>query len=261
MNHISIKQQYLEYLQFKIFVKAWIVAQTSRAPILLFHESLGSVAQWKDFPEQIANATQRTVIAYDRIGFGQSTGLSQLLKPNFLKDEAQHIIPLILEHFDVNEFVAFGHSIGGGFAAGCALEYRQCVALVMEASLGYMDEQTIHGVSEAKIAFQDPQRFNRLRVYHGHKAQAVLDSWTESWLSEAFKNWSILEALSEISCPIMIFQGMQDPYANIKQAHAIKNVVHTECVLHLIDHCGHIPHQQQNDLVVARLKTFLDDIV
>ena len=39
-------------------------------PIVLLHESLGSVGQWHDFPAQLAQATGREVLAYD-----PSTGL------------------------------------------------------------------------------------------------------------------------------------------------------------------------------------------
>ncbi len=40
--------------------------------ILLFHDSLGCVEVWRDFPAQLAVATGRPVVSYDRLGFGRS---------------------------------------------------------------------------------------------------------------------------------------------------------------------------------------------
>ena len=56
----------------RVFVRRWPVEGSGRAPIVLLHDSLGSVAQWRDFPSKLAQATSREVIAYDRLGFGQS---------------------------------------------------------------------------------------------------------------------------------------------------------------------------------------------
>ncbi|NIE88387.1 alpha/beta hydrolase, partial [Burkholderia sp. Tr-860] len=45
-------------------------AATPPAPILMLHDSLGCVALWREFPAELARATGRDVIAYDRAGFG-----------------------------------------------------------------------------------------------------------------------------------------------------------------------------------------------
>ena len=57
---MDTKELYLEIPQGQIYVKRWIVDQKpsfQNAPIILFHESLGSVELWRDFPEQLALAT------------------------------------------------------------------------------------------------------------------------------------------------------------------------------------------------------------
>ncbi|HBY36499.1 MAG TPA: alpha/beta hydrolase, partial [Delftia acidovorans] len=65
--------------QGSIYVRRWQAPAAgegeqgpARAPIVLLHDSLGSVALWRDFPQQLAEATRRDVLAYDRLGFGQS---------------------------------------------------------------------------------------------------------------------------------------------------------------------------------------------
>ncbi|HIE1369683.1 TPA: alpha/beta fold hydrolase, partial [Burkholderia sola] len=55
--------------QGRLFAKRWRAgpARHAVAPIVLLHDSLGCVDLWRDFPAQLARATQRDVIAYDRL--------------------------------------------------------------------------------------------------------------------------------------------------------------------------------------------------
>jgi len=43
-----------------------------RAPLLFLHEGLGSVRLWRGWPEAVAAATGRRVVAYSRLGHGCS---------------------------------------------------------------------------------------------------------------------------------------------------------------------------------------------
>ncbi|MDF2773363.1 MAG: alpha/beta hydrolase [Geminicoccaceae bacterium] len=63
----------------RLFARVWVPSNPPRdtdPPILLFHDSLGCVDLWRDFPEQLAVATERAVVAYDRLGFGSSQRVS-----------------------------------------------------------------------------------------------------------------------------------------------------------------------------------------
>ena len=78
----------------QMFVRSWFpdagALRPNCAPILLLHESLGCIEQWKDFPAALAQATGRTVVAYDRLGFGRSDRLTAPPAPTFVEDEAAH---------------------------------------------------------------------------------------------------------------------------------------------------------------------------
>src|SRR4051812_17978864 len=55
----------------RLFARSWGLAEPAtraRAIIVLFHDSLGCVDLWRDFPEQLSRATGCSVIAYDRLG-------------------------------------------------------------------------------------------------------------------------------------------------------------------------------------------------
>lgn len=259
MQQTQTQEVYLSHLDGELYVKYWKVADSPSAPIILFHESLGSVEQWKDFPDKLAIQTQRSVIAYDRVGFGKSTGTTGRVKADFIFNEAQFTLPLILQYFNIEGFIVFGHSIGGGFATGCAITFPTCQALIIESILARTDETMRVGIRQAKLAFQNPKWMSRLKLYHGDKAQTVLDAWTESWLSDDFKDWSIISEISKISCPTLIIHPEHDEYSHVNQAQSIVHAMTVQCELQLISECGHVPHNEQPDLIVGLVKKFLND--
>ena len=65
------------------------VGRQARAPVVLLHDSLGCIAVWRDFPERLAVATGREIIAYDRLGFGQSDPHPHRLSGDFIHAEAR----------------------------------------------------------------------------------------------------------------------------------------------------------------------------
>ena len=71
------------------FAIRWQPPGASKPPIVLFHDSLGSVAQWRGFPERLAAATGREVVAYDRLGYGRSDPHPSRLRLDFIDDEAR----------------------------------------------------------------------------------------------------------------------------------------------------------------------------
>jgi len=53
----------------RVFAKIWNFDRDCEAgnePVILFHDSLGCVELWRDFPVKLARETGRAIIAYDR---------------------------------------------------------------------------------------------------------------------------------------------------------------------------------------------------
>jgi pimeloyl-ACP methyl ester carboxylesterase len=73
------------------------------------------VALWRDFPERLAIATRLPVVAYDRLGFGQSDTHTGSLPLTFIRDEAITVVRLC-EAIGIKMMVPFGHSVGGAMA-------------------------------------------------------------------------------------------------------------------------------------------------
>ena len=74
MSDIRIEEGDIGIHAGRIFVRQWhCQARASELPVVLLHDSLGSVDQWRDFPAALARRLQRTVVAYDRLGYGRSS--------------------------------------------------------------------------------------------------------------------------------------------------------------------------------------------
>ena len=103
--------------------------------ILLLHEALGSVAYWKDFPERLALATGANVLLYSRAGQGNSQGpIAPRSRESYIR-EVDEVIPALLEHFQVDRPVVYGHSEGAGLAILYAALAQRAKMLILRAPL------------------------------------------------------------------------------------------------------------------------------
>src|SRR5258705_11161235 len=84
--------------------------------IVMLHEGLGSIAMWKDFPEQVAEATGCGVLAYSRYGHGKSDRLAEKRSVDFMHHEATVVLPELLAKLGIQRPILLGHSDGGSIA-------------------------------------------------------------------------------------------------------------------------------------------------
>jgi pimeloyl-ACP methyl ester carboxylesterase len=247
----------------ELFVRRWTPIATEardgrRSPIVLFHDSLGCVALWKDFPERLSVATGREVIAYDRLGYGRSDAHPGESRLSFIKDQPTQYFAGIKQSLEIDHFVVLGHSVGGAMAALCAGQYPDaCQALITLSALAFVEDRTKAGILEAQQAFKSPELLQRLERYHGTKAVWALTAWFNTWLSPGFAAWQIESEVSVLKCPVLAVQGRQDEYASV--AHPIRYLALTsnEQRLMLLDDCQHFPHREQADRVITAITDFL----
>ncbi|MFJ9991857.1 alpha/beta fold hydrolase [Pseudomonas putida] len=256
--NLSISEQRVATAGGALFVRQWCPEPSSGVPVLLLHDSLGCVELWREFPEQLARTSGRRVIAYDRLGFGRSDAHPGLLRPGFVENEAQEGFSAVLEALDVDEFVVFGHSVGGGMAVSCAARYpTRCQALITESAQAFAEARTLDGIRAAQQQFADPSQFARLSRYHGDKAEWVLRAWVDNWLSEAFADWNLDQVLSRVRCPLLSLHGDNDEFGSEAHPSRLTRQTGGVSLLKLISGCGHVPHREQPGQVLAAVADFL----
>jgi len=242
----------------RLFAKRW-GGDSRKAPIVLFHDSLGCVALWRSFPEQLSAATGRTVIAYDRLGFGRSDPYPSRLDFDFMGEEAGVSLPALRRHFGFDRFVALGHSVGGEMAVMTAGAYpADCEAVVTVAAQSFIEDCTRAGIREAERAFAEPGAMDRLAKYHGDKAEWVLNAWIRTWLSPDFADWTLDADLARVRCPVLAVHGADDEYGSTEQPRRIVSLVAGPSTLEIIPGCGHVPHREQEGLLIELVSRFLE---
>lgn len=256
---MTLQEQYINVPGGQLFVRQWQVEQPVGAPIILVHDSLGSVEQWRDFPAALAQGTQRNVIAYDRLGFGQSSPQTKTIPPSFIDQEASIYLPALTQALGLVSYVLFGHSVGGGMSIVTAAQpLSPCVAVITASAQAFVEELTLQGIQEAKDAFANPDYFARLERWHGERAQWVLDSWTETWKSPVFKDWSLEPYLGQVRCPVLALHGEQDEFGSRAFPERIaQGVVSGRAVLLPY---GHVMHREDPQAILALVQEFLQPL-
>lgn len=231
---------------------------STRTPIVLLHDSLGSVALWRDFPGQLAAATGRRVVAYDRLGFGQSDVRTDRPSIDFVGEEATLYFPAVREQLGLARFVALGHSVGGGMAIHCAAaDPDACEALVTIAAQVFAEERTLEGIRAAKEQFRDPAQVQRLARYHGERTAWVLDAWIGNWLHPDFADWNLLEVLPRVACPVLALHGDSDEYGSTRHPTLIGERSGGSAQVAILPETGHVPHRERPQVVLQRIGEFL----
>ncbi|TWI35185.1 alpha/beta fold hydrolase [Paracoccus sulfuroxidans] len=249
------RDEYLQTPDGRLFLRLWPMPG-DRAPILLMHDSLGSVELWRSFPAHLALRTGRSVIAYDRLGFGRSDPRDALPGPDFVAEEARGAVPLICRHLGLTHFIACGHSVGGGMAVEIAAqEPERCIALITIAAQAVNEPKTKAGVQEAKDTFSDPEALGRLHRYHGEKSRWVVDAWTENWLSEAFADWTLTQTIARVPCPTLALHGELDEYGSVENAARIARAPQGR--MKILTGVGHVPHRDNEALLLDEVAAFL----
>jgi pimeloyl-ACP methyl ester carboxylesterase len=232
---------------------------TDGPPLLFLHEGLGCIALWKDFPAALCRSLDRQGIVYDRQGYGRSDPLERPRDPRYLHDEAYRVLPAVLDALDVARAILIGHSDGATIALLAAGAFPDRVAaIVCEAAHVFVEEITLAGIRAAGEAFAGGDLRRRLQRYHGEKTDATFAAWHDTWLSPAFRGWSIEAELPRVTCPALVLQGEDDEYGTPAQVAAIARGVSGPVDAALIPGCAHVPHHQARADVTARIERFLE---
>ena len=242
----------------RLFARRWPGASAADAPLVLFHDSLGCVEVWRDWPEKLSRITGRTVIAYDRMGFGRSDARHELPPLDFVAEEAARYFPAVREQLGLQRFVALGHSVGGGMAIEVAAALPEaCEALITLAAQIFPEARTLEGIRVAAVPLQDPAQVQRLAKYHGDKAPWVIRAWVDRWLDPAFAAWSLVPTLQRLKVPTLALLGAEDEYGSAVHPSLMAQESAGPVTVKLLAGHGHVPHRENPEQVAQHVADFL----
>jgi len=223
--------------------------------LVMLHEGLGSVAQWKQTPEWLFEHSDHNVLVYDRTGYGKSSAASKDYPADYLRFEANTILPQLLISLNIESISLFGHSDGGSVALlFSAYHPKSTEKVITEAAHVIIEDISRKGIRQVKEIY--PTKLKPLLAkYHGENTDWVFYHWANTWLNLDFHDWNMFEELKHIVCPVLAIQGEDDEYGSIEQLNII-NTVETSEIL-LLKNCGHHPHFQYAELVLNKIIGFL----
>ncbi len=237
----------------------WIGEGREGRPVLvLLHEGLGSIRQWRDFPAKLAGATGCRALVYDRYGYGQSDVLAEPRRTvRFMHDEALHALPELLGQLKVENPVLIGHSDGASIAlihAGAGHAVRGVVAMAPHV---FIEPVCLSSIRKATEAFDNTDLPQKLGRYH-RDARRTFHGWADVWLDPEFKGWDIRDDyLPGVRCPVLAIQGHDDGYGTMAQLDEIRARVSGTCELVKLEKCGHAPFRDRPDQVLVRVSSFI----
>jgi pimeloyl-ACP methyl ester carboxylesterase len=224
--------------------------------LVLLHEGLGSIRQWRDFPAKVAQATGCRALLYDRYGYGKSDVLREpRVGVEFMHDGALNELPELLENLNIERPVLIGHSDGASIAlihAG-TYEVRGVVAMAPHV---FIEDICVQSINKAASQFETGGLREGLAKYH-RDARKTFHLWADAWLDPAFRQWNIEEYLPRIKCPLLAIQGEGDEYGTMAQLDAIKAQAGGPCELLKLPDCGHSPHKDQPERVLQAVVGFI----
>jgi pimeloyl-ACP methyl ester carboxylesterase len=237
----------------------WVGQAAGTAAVIVFlHEGLGSVAMWRDFPQRLCEAVGARGLVYSRPGYGRSTARAadEHWAPDFMHRQAREVLPALLQSLGVQRPWLFGHSDGGSIALLFAAMFPQALqgAVVLAPHI-LVEDICVTSIAQARDAYLKTDLKQRLGRYH-EDVDSAFWGWNEVWLSPAFRDWNITSELAAIRCPLLAIQGLDDEYGTLEQIRGIARAVPQTQLLEL-PQCGHSPHKDQPEKVIAAVKAFM----
>jgi pimeloyl-ACP methyl ester carboxylesterase len=252
MPFISAAGHTLEYQR--------IDADPSKPVLVFLHEGLGSITQWRDFPQKVSAATGCPALVYARYGYGQSDVLKEPRPLDFMHREAQVALPELLAALGIVNPILIGHSDGATISLIYAGSGHPLRGMVVEAPHVLIEQHNMNGIRTARQTFESTDLPKKLARHHRDPAKTFY-GWHDAWMSPEFQSWNVENILPGIHCPLMAIQGEDDAYGTMAQLDAIARQVSGPCELVKLADCGHTPHKEQPEKTFEAVTRFVGDLL
>jgi pimeloyl-ACP methyl ester carboxylesterase len=207
--------------------------------IVLLHEGLGSIRQWRHVPSALHQSTKLKVITFERIGYGHSSPRPDPWPVQFMHEEADFLLPAFLSALSIKDPILMGHSDGASIALLAAGGLRPR-ALISIAAHVFVESTCCDAIYSLLTQERKEGLLSALSKHHP-RSEALLQAWSSVWLSEAFSSWDIQIRLPAIDAPVLAIQAQDDVYGTMTQLDAIeKGLSKSRCLR--LERGGHSPH-------------------
>ena len=239
------------------------------APLVFLHEGLGSVAMWRDWPDQLCAATGRAGVVISRRGYGRSDPVPDVrgeprmhagrrsgrLQPDYMHREAWEVLPALLAQLQVQQSGA-GGPLGRRHDRPAPRQppsrdrlRRPGPARDRGRHLDCRHHPGTRGVSERR-----PARAPRAAFMPTWMAPS--GSGTTSGSARTSAPSTSARTAGASRAPLLAIQGVDDPYGTMAQIDEIAARAPQTRLLKL-PHCGHSPHREQPEAVNEAIRLFL----
>lgn len=230
--------------------------------IVMLHEGLGCVALWRDFPQELAEATGLGVFVYSRAGYGGSEAADLPRPLDYMSLEALEVLPQVLDAFGFQSGVLLGHSDGASISAiyaGSVNDYR-VRGLVLIAPHFFTEEVGLTAIEQARESFANSDMKARLGKYHSDPEHSFR-GWNDAWLHPDFKQWHIADVIDYFRIPTLAIQGREDQYGTLAQIEEIETRSYAPVDTVILDDCRHSPHIDQPQAVIDAVAQFCAHLI
>jgi pimeloyl-ACP methyl ester carboxylesterase len=227
-------------------------------PVICLHHGLGSLLSWR-YQVDVLRQAGCKVILYDRWGYGRSSPRGFYSIPGFEPDLID--LEQLIDQLVGDRVALVGHSDGGSIGLLFAARHPdKVVGLVCLAAHTYLERKMETGIREVAARFGEEVDFRAaVQRHHGEKYPQVFQGWSGGWLNPVNASWDIRSELANITCPVLILQGMQDEHATPQHAREIANSI-PNADLFLAPGADHMFHQKQANLFNRQLIGFMESI-
>ena len=250
----------------------------SGIPLVLIHGYTSSVYSWKDVFDPLSRSFR--VIAIDLKGFGFSG------KPDgdYTRRAQATLVSKLLNHLKMDPAWICGSSMGGEVALNLALYHQQQVAgLILMDSGGVKVEGSgslapgyllVPGIGRALTAgaltsdrlvreglhksFYDQGKVTDDRVAHYYRPLQTRGGQLAALRARTQADQFPVEPdLSKIEKRTLIIWGVNDALIPVAAGRKLNTLIKGSS-LEVIENCGHLPQEEKPELVVEKIKKFID---
>lgn len=237
----------------------WFGPAPQDAPtIVLLHEGLGCVGLWGDFPQKLAQATGCGVFAYSRRGYGASDRVALPRPLTYMHEEAQIVLPRLLDVIGFRRGFLVGHSDGASIAAIFAgsVEDERVRGVALIAPHVFVEDISVRSIAEAKTAYEQGDLKRKLARWHAD-VDGAFYGWNGAWLDPEFRKWDLTGFLPAIAKPVQVVQGEADQYGTMAQVDAIAKGCAGPVETVKLPGVGHSPHREAPQGLLEAASAFI----